>query len=290
MAPMCGLARSHHTFRPMRGGRTSALIVAAACVLLLMPAAPALADDPTPSPSTTSEPTPGPSVTAVPTPVPTTTPAPIRPDSVPPSPPRRKLPLKQGHFGHLVDLANERLAWMGYSIAEGAAKKQYFGESTKNAVKAFQYKFYIPATGTIDTRTWKALSKMASPVGVLPLKCTEVAVALCADKTTRLIRFVVKGKVKLTLDARFGLPGMDTGDGVFSVNRKSRDHVSSLYRTWMPFAMFFNGGEAVHYSPFFAQDGYNGGSHGCIGVRDIKMAAWLFDRVPMGSRVYVYYS
>ena len=83
---------------------------------------------------------------------------------------------------------------------------------------------------------------------------------------------------------------METGDGVFTINRKSRDHVSSLYRTWMPFAMFFNGGEAVHYSPYFAQDGYNGGSHGCIGVRDIKMAAWLFDRVPMGSRVYVYYS
>ena len=147
----------------MRGGRTSALIGAAACVLLLIPAAPALADDPTPAPSTTAEPSPAPTATAVPvpTPVPTTTPAPVRPDSIPPSPPRRKLPLKQGHFGHLVDLANERLAWMGYSISKGSMKGETFGESTKNAVKAFQYKYYIPATGKIDTRTWKALSKMA---------------------------------------------------------------------------------------------------------------------------------
>lgn len=179
---------------------------------------------------------------------------------------------------------------MGYQIAAGNRKYQSFGDSTKAAVKAFQSKFYIMPTGVIDTLTWKSLSKLASPVGVLPSRCTDVKVSLCADKATRQIRYVVNGKVKLTLDARFGLPGMETGNGVFSVNRKSRDHFSSLYRTWMPFAMFFNGGEAVHYSPFFAQDGYNGGSHGCIGVRDFKAAAWMFDRVPMGARVYVYYS
>ena len=180
--------------------------------------------------------------------------------------------------------------WLGYDISEANRDGRKIGNSTTNAVKAFQSKFWIPATGVVDQRTWRALSKMASPVGVLPLRCTDVKVALCADKTARIIRLVVKGKVKLTLDARFGLPGMDTGNGVFSVNRKSRDHVSSLYQTWMPFAMFFNGGEAVHYSPFFAADGYNGGSHGCIGVRDFKAATWLFDQVPLGARVYVYYS
>jgi hypothetical protein len=268
----------------MKGGRPTALIVAVCCALLLVPVAPALADDPTPAPTVSVSPTPP---VSPPTTVPTS--PPVTPDSIAELP-RRTLPLKKGHFGHLVDLANERLEWMGYSISKGSMKNQSFGESTTKAVKAFQAKFWMTPTGTINKKTWKALSKMASPVGVLPLKCTEVKVALCADKTARLIRYVVKGKVKLTLDARFGLPGMDTGDGVFSVNRKSRDHVSSLYRTWMPFAMFFNGGEAVHYSPFFANEGYNGGSHGCIGTRDIKQAEWLFDRVPMGARVYVYYS
>jgi hypothetical protein len=276
----------------MKGGRPTALIVAVCCALLLVPVAPALADDPTPAPTVSVSPTaPAPAPTTPPVSPPTTVPTspPVTPDSIAELP-RRTLPLKKGHFGHLVDLANERLEWMGYSISKGSMKNQSFGESTTKAVKAFQAKFWMTPTGTINKKTWKALSKMASPVGVLPLKCTEVKVALCADKTARLIRYVVKGKVKLTLDARFGLPGMDTGDGVFSVNRKSRDHVSSLYRTWMPFAMFFNGGEAVHYSPFFANEGYNGGSHGCIGTRDIKQAEWLFDRVPMGARVYVYYS
>jgi lipoprotein-anchoring transpeptidase ErfK/SrfK len=58
----------------------------------------------------------------------------------------------------------------------------------------------------------------------------------------------------------------------------------------MPFAMFFSGGQAVHYSPFFARDGYYGGSHGCIGLRDITAARLLFDRIPMGTKVYVYWS
>ena len=44
----------------------------------------------------------------------------------------------------------------------------------------------------------------------------------------------------------------------------------------MPFAMFFSGGQAVHYSADFASVGYNGASHGCVNVRDRAVVAWLF--------------
>ena len=54
--------------------------------------------------------------------------------------------------------------------------------------------------------------------------------------------------------------------------------------------MFFSGGQAVHYSPYFARDGYNGGSHGCVNLRDYEGAQWLFDHTPTGSRVVVYRS
>ena len=37
----------------------------------------------------------------------------------------------------------------------------------------------------------------------------------------------------------------------------------------MPYAMFFSGGQAVHYSPDFAARGYNGASHGCVNVRNL---------------------
>jgi lipoprotein-anchoring transpeptidase ErfK/SrfK len=66
--------------------------------------------------------------------------------------------------------------------------------------------------------------------------------------------------------------------------------VSSLYDTPMPFAMFFSGGQAVHYSADFAAVGYNGASHGCVNVRDYDAVAWLFDQVQVGDKVVVYWS
>ena len=98
------------------------------------------------------------------------------------------------------------------------------------------------------------------------------------------------GEVLRTLDARFGAAGTPTREGVFEVYRMSRDHVSSLYDTAMPYAMFFSGGQAVHYSPDFAATGYAGASHGCVNLRDKAVAAKLFATVPMGTRVVVYSS
>ncbi len=114
--------------------------------------------------------------------------------------------------------------------------------------------------------------------------------ALCVDKTTRKVRWVVDGGTVTTDDARFGSPELPTREGAFEVYAKSRDHVSGLYDTSMPFAMFFSGGQAVHYSPDFAAVGYAGASHGCVNVRDYDGMAWLFDQVQVGDAVIVYWS
>jgi lipoprotein-anchoring transpeptidase ErfK/SrfK len=58
----------------------------------------------------------------------------------------------------------------------------------------------------------------------------------------------------------------------------------------MPFAMFFSGGQAVHYSPDFAAYGYNGSSHGCVNVRNRGAIESLFDQVRIGDKVIVYWS
>ena len=55
---------------------------------------------------------------------------------------------------------------------------------------------------------------------------------------------------------RFGASYTPTREGLFHVGWKSRDHVSKLYDSSMPFAMFFSGGQAVHYSSDFAARGY----------------------------------
>ena len=66
--------------------------------------------------------------------------------------------------------------------------------------------------------------------------------------------------------------------------------MSQLYGSSMPFAMFFSGGQAVHYSSDFATVGYNGASHGCVNIRDYDGIAWLFSQVRVGDKVVVYWS
>jgi hypothetical protein len=205
-------------------------------------------------------------------------------------PPRAKLPLRKGHYGLKVARLQERLSWLGYGIDDSNVQRQAYGKSTAAALKSFQAKNWLPVTGKANKKTWKALKRISEPVGILPLRCTEVKQALCIDKTSRTLRLVVKGKVKVITDARFGAPGMETGEGVFAVKEKSYNHTSSLYGSWMPRAMFFNGDEAVHYSPDFASVGYRTGSHGCVGVRDLDIATRLFEKVDIGTRVYVYWS
>ena len=114
--------------------------------------------------------------------------------------------------------------------------------------------------------------------------------ALCIDKSSRTLRWVVDGKVLRTMAVRFGASYTPTREGLFHVGWKSRDHVSKLYGSSMPFAMFFSGGQAVHYSSDFAARGYAGASHGCVNVRDYAGIQWLFDQVRVGDKVVIYWS
>ncbi|HMG30238.1 MAG TPA: L,D-transpeptidase family protein [Jiangellaceae bacterium] len=180
-----------------------------------------------------------------------------------------------------------------------------YGPVTSTAVAGFQTKRAIPSTGDVDQRTWDRLTAMTrmptddemhnrapgndGTTALLDPGCTTGRV-LCIDKSTRSLRWVVGGSVKMTLDVRFGSELTPTREGAFSVGWKSRDHVSKLYDTPMPYAMFFSGGQAVHYSPDFAANGYNGSSHGCVNVRNEAAIASLFDQVRIGDKVIVYWS
>lgn len=179
----------------------------------------------------------------------------------------------------------------------------YYGEVTEQAVRGFQAKRGIAVTGSVDQETMNRLLPMTSEPsaaelanqvghnqpGALDARCTQGRV-VCIDKTSRTLRWVVDGEVRSTIDVRFGAVATPTREGVFDVYVKSRDHVSSLYDSAMPFAMFFDGGQAVHYSSDFAATGYNGASHGCVNVRDRGAVEALFDQVQLGDTVVVYRS
>jgi len=205
--------------------------------------------------------------------------------------------LSRGDKGDEVRDLQARLAQLYWY--SGRATGDY-DDVTVEAVRGFQEKRRIPVTGAVDRRTLDRLHAMTTEPsrdamglhnvpGALDARCRTGRV-LCIDKSSQTLRWVVDGRVLKTVDVRFGASATPTREGVYSVYLKSRDHVSQLYDSAMPFAMFFSGGQAVHYSSDFAATGYSGASHGCVNVRDYDAVSWLYDQVSVGDRVVVYWS
>lgn len=170
----------------------------------------------------------------------------------------------------------------------------YYGSKTAGAVKIFQRNQHLATTGKVNQRTLDRLRSMTkSPTDArlynLHRNCLSGRV-LCVDKTDRRMRYVRSGHIVRSMDARFGCSNNKSRQGTFKVYRKSRNHVSSIYHTPMPYAMFFSGGQAVHYSSDFAARGYNGCSHGCVNVRNKSSIRWVFDQIRINDRVVVYRS
>ncbi|MDN5727081.1 MAG: peptidoglycan-binding protein [Propionibacteriales bacterium] len=209
--------------------------------------------------------------------------------------------LKKGSTGAKVSELQARLKQVGWFSAN--VTKSY-GDQTVTAVKGFQAKRAIPRTGEVDQRTWDKLTSMTrqptkaelnnekpkpnTSAAKLDKRCLTGRV-ICISKTTRQLVWVVDGKVQLTMDARFGSQANITREGTFSIFRKVRDEYSREYKSPMPYAMYFSGGEAVHYSADFAARGYAGASHGCVNIRNKQGVAWLYGQVRIGDKVVVHW-
>lgn len=176
----------------------------------------------------------------------------------------------------------------------------YYGPVTTDSVRAFQRRQGLGATGTVTSQTWSALRARTSPPSREELypsttrpiddpdpRCLQGR-ALCVSKKSRTLAWYVDGRMLSAMDVRFGSAYTPTREGEFGVTFKSRDHVSTIYDTPMPYALFFSGGQAIHYSADFAARGYSGASHGCVNVRDKKKIAALFAKVRKGDKVVVY--
>lgn len=199
----------------------------------------------------------------------------------------RGLMLEPGDSRPKVGVLQKRLTWLGYAIDRDERKREYFGATTTTAVLSFQEKFFLGTTAIVKSRAWRILHDAAGRIGWLPVGCRTGRV-ICIDMDAKLLRYLVDGKVKLTLDARFGFEGADTREGAFTVYWKNRDQWSSAFDAPMPFSMFFSRGQAIHFSPYFKEDGYYGASHGCVNIRDREAARWMFDNSPIGTPVIIY--
>jgi peptidoglycan hydrolase-like protein with peptidoglycan-binding domain len=228
---------------------------------------------------------------ATPTPPPTTT-APAKPPVVP-------AVMSVGQTSAKVRELQARLGQLGFFSRTPTG---YYGSVTRHAVSDFQTRHGLSVTGDVSEATWSRLKALthqpthkemypvvtARPATKLDPRCMTGR-AMCISKTSRTLSWVVDGTVRTSMDVRFGSQYTPTREGLFHVTFKSRDHVSTLYNSPMPYAMFFSGGEAVHYSADFAARGYNGASHGCVNVRDKPAIAALFDQVNVGDKVVVHW-
>lgn len=202
--------------------------------------------------------------------------------------------------GYLKELQH-RLRQVG--LYQGALHGSY-DEATREAIAAWRERVGLPRSEVMDERSWAKLLRRshnprytalfdAPPMSTLAQeldpRCSTGKV-VCISKEQRKMSYVVDGKVQFTREARFSMPGWDSPEGEFRVWYMNSDTVSKIFgeRTPMPYAIFYHGNVAIHFSQDFADRGYEGGSHGCSQLRDYQTAKWLYEQVKVGDRVVVY--
>lgn len=132
-----------------------------------------------------------------------------------------------------------------------------------------------------------------------PRVCTTAKKIICADKTTYVATAYINGVAQFSFPFRPGDgrgASFATGDGHGRIDWKSRHHVSSVYGTAMPYAMFIawdkdsRRGQAFHLSHDFQREGYDGFSHGCMGVGSEAVMQRMWETFRPGDEVYTYRS
>ncbi|MDI9831750.1 L,D-transpeptidase family protein [Streptomyces sp. KAU_LT] len=157
------------------------------------------------------------------------------------------------------------------------------------AIRGFQVKHKIkPAIGFAGPVTWATMRlesarKNPNAAGKCPVRAYRVA---CVD-LDRQIAWVQTGRkvVFQPVSVRSGRKGYGTRTGWHRIYWRHKNHVSTLYNSPMPYAQFFDGGQAFHgvYGSIFTEVG----SMGCVNMRlDDARALWKLLR--NGDRVYVW--
>jgi uncharacterized membrane protein len=133
-------------------------------------------------------------------------------------------------------------------------------------VRAFRILFLVVVMGVVGLST--AAVAQAAPARVAGTPCSD-GVRACVDLSAKQAWLIENGVVTYgPVPIASGKSGYRTPPGTFKVSFKSRNHVSSIYGSRMPYSVFFNRGIAFH------QGDLRSGSHGC--VRLSRAAAQTF--------------
>ncbi|MQY35332.1 hypothetical protein SRB17_33060 [Streptomyces sp. RB17] len=157
------------------------------------------------------------------------------------------------------------------------------------AIRAFQVKHKIkPAIGFAGPVTWSTMvlvsaRKNPNAAKKCPVRSYKVA---CVD-LDRQLTWVQKGSKVVfgPVPMRSGRKGYITRKGWHTIYWRHKNHVSTLYNEPMPYAQFFDGGQAFHavYGSIYTTVG----SMGCVNLK-LSDAATLWNVLKKGDHVYVW--
>ncbi|MGC5361293.1 L,D-transpeptidase family protein [Streptomyces sp. DT24] len=161
------------------------------------------------------------------------------------------------------------------------------------AIQAFQRTHGItPTIGYAGEITWRTMNTMLAQkaAGKNPNKAkkcpTNKGRIACVDLTRQLSWVQDGAKLKFgPVPVRTGRDGAETRTGAKKVYLRHINHWSTLYKVWMPYAQFFDGGQAFHS---VTKSMYNPpGSGGCVNMRAAD-AKTYWNLLRNGDDVYVY--
>ncbi|MFJ7984633.1 L,D-transpeptidase [Streptomyces sp. NPDC096351] len=161
------------------------------------------------------------------------------------------------------------------------------------AIQAFQKKHGItPSAGYAGTITWRTMNTMnqQKAAGSNPnkdRKCpTNKGRIACVDLTRQLSWIQDGSRLKYgPVPVRTGRDGSETRTGSKKIYWRNINHWSTLYNVSMPYAQFFDGGQAFHST---TKSMWNPpGSAGCVNMTS-KDAKAYWGLLKNGDDVFVY--
>lgn len=196
--------------------------------------------------------------------------------------------LKRGDKGSCVLELQRKLLDRGWANNPDGI----FGRTTEGLVKGMQIEGNKKPDGIVGRQTWQLARRRPAPHRIPNLCRDPNRDVFCVDKGQLRIRVFKHGKYTKSAEVRLGDfrgPSYRTQEGIFSVQRKERMSWSNPYQVWLKNAVYFNGGQAIHYSEDFAKNGYNGASHGCVNLRNYRFSTYVFNIATKGiDQVIVY--
>ncbi|WP_424215427.1 L,D-transpeptidase family protein [Streptomyces sp. BI20] len=161
------------------------------------------------------------------------------------------------------------------------------------AIRAFQAQHGItPTAGYAGALTWQTMSTILAQraAGTTPNKAGTCPVnrgrIACVD-LTRQLSWIQDGSrlVYGPVPIRSGKDGTETRTGLKKIYQRTLNHWSTIYKVWMPYSQFFDGGIAFHSVD---KSMWNPpGSGGCVNMRPADAKAY-WNMLSVGEDVFVY--